>query len=132
MKAMILAAGFGKRLGELTKSKPKPLLEVKGKPLIDYHIEKLISSGFKTIAINTHYLGAQISDHIIDNFGQRVEIHISHEKQLLGTGGGIKKAISDFGDGRYWPGGKFLNKKEIIGKAYFRFWPLSQVGFFSK
>ena len=98
MKAMILAAGFGKRLGELTKSKPKPLLEVKGKPLIDYHIEKLISSGFKTIAINTHYLGAQISDHIIDNFGQRVEIHISHEKQLLGTGGGIKKAISDFGD----------------------------------
>ena len=98
MKAMILAAGFGKRLGELTKSKPKPLLEVKGRPLIDYHIEKLISSGFKTIAINTHYLGAQISDHIIDNFGQIVEIHISHEKQLLGTGGGIKKAISDFGD----------------------------------
>ena len=77
MKAMILAAGFGKRLGELTKSKPKPLLEVKGKPLIDYHIEKLISSGFKTIAINTHYLGTQISDHIIDNFAQRVEIHIS-------------------------------------------------------
>ena len=39
MKAMILAAGFGKRLGELTKNKPKPLLKVKGKPLIDYHIE---------------------------------------------------------------------------------------------
>ena len=53
MKAMILAAGFGKRLGELTKRKPKPLLEVKGKPLIDYHIEKLIFAGFKTIAINT-------------------------------------------------------------------------------
>ena len=35
-------------------------------------------------------------------------------------------------DGRYWPGSKFLHKKEIIGKAYFRFWPLSQVGFFSK
>ena len=98
MKAMILAAGFGKRLGELTKSKPKPLLEVKGKPLIDYHIEKLISSGFRTIAINTHYLGAQISDHVIHNFGQKVDIHISHEKKLLGTGGGIKKAISDFGD----------------------------------
>tara|TARA_Y100000768_G_scaffold331033_1_gene270118 strand:- start:631 stop:1272 length:642 start_codon:yes stop_codon:yes gene_type:complete len=98
MKAMILAAGFGKRLGELTKSKPKPLLEVKGKPLIDYHIEKLISSGFRTIAINTHYLGAQISDHVIHNFGQKVDIHISHEKKLLGTGGGIKKAISNFGD----------------------------------
>ena len=98
MKAMILAAGFGKRLGELTKSKPKPLLEVKGKPLIDYHIEKLISSGFRTIAINTHYLGAQISDHVIHNFGQKVDIHISHERKLLGTGGGIKKAISNFGD----------------------------------
>ena len=98
MKAMILAAGFGKRLGELTKSKPKPLLEVKGKPLIDYHIEKLITSGFRTIAINTHYLGAQISDHVIHNFGKKVDIHISHEKQILGTGGGIKKAISGFGD----------------------------------
>ena len=98
MKAMILAAGFGKRLGELTKSKPKPLLEVKGKPLIDYHIEKLISSGFKTIAINTHYLGAQISDHVINNFGQKIKIHISHENQILGTGGGIKKAVSGFGD----------------------------------
>ena len=97
MKAMILAAGFGKRLGELTKSKPKPLLKIKGKPLIDYHIEKLISAGFETIAINTHYLGSQISDHVIDIFGERVEILISHENELLGTGGGIKKAISSFG-----------------------------------
>ena len=98
MKAMILAAGFGKRLGELTKNKPKPLLKVKGKPLIDYHIEKLISAGFKTIAINTHYLGIQISDHVINIFGQDVEIIISHENELLGTGGGIKKAISSFED----------------------------------
>ena len=95
---MILAAGFGKRLGELTKNKPKPLLKVKGKPLIDYHIEKLISAGFKTIAINTHYLGNQISDHVINIFGQDVEIIISHENELLGTGGGIKKAISSFED----------------------------------
>ena len=98
MKAMILAAGFGKRLGELTKRKPKPLLEVKGKPLIDHHIEKLISAGFRTIAINTHYLGTQISEHVINNFAQKIEIHISHENQILGTGGGIKKAISGFGD----------------------------------
>ena len=98
MKAMILAAGFGKRLGELTKNKPKPLLKVKGKPLIDYHIEKLISAGFKTIAINTHYLGNQISDHVINIFGQDVEIIFSHENELLGTGGGIKKAISSFED----------------------------------
>ena len=98
MKAMILAAGYGKRLGELTKSKPKPLLTVKGKPLIDYHIEKLISAGFETIAINTHYLGNQISNHVIDSYGQKIEILISHENDLLGTGGGIKKAISSFRD----------------------------------
>ena len=98
MKAMILAAGLGKRLGELTKCKPKPLLTVKGKPLIDYHIEKLISAGFETIAINTHYFGNQISDHVIDSYGQKIEILISHENDLLGTGGGIKKAISSFRD----------------------------------
>ena len=98
MKAMILAAGLGKRLGELTKCKPKPLLTVKGKPLIDYHIEKLISAGFETIAINTHYFGNQISDHVIGSYGNKIEILISHENDLLGTGGGIKKAISSFRD----------------------------------
>ena len=49
MKAMILAAGFGKRLGHLTQNTPKPLIQVKGKALIDYHLEKLIKSGFETV-----------------------------------------------------------------------------------
>ena len=52
MKAMILAAGFGKRLGRLTQNTPKPLIQVKGKALIDYHLEKLIKSGFETVVIN--------------------------------------------------------------------------------
>ena len=56
MKAMILAAGFGKRLGRLTQNTPKPLIQVKGKALIDYHLEKLIKSGFEMVVINLHYL----------------------------------------------------------------------------
>lgn len=98
MKAMILAAGFGTRLGEITKKFPKPLIKVKGKALIDYHIEKLIAAGFKTVAINTHYHGSLISSHVIKNYGEKIEILISHEDQILGTGGGIKKAVSSFGD----------------------------------
>ena len=49
MKAMILAAGFGKRLGVLTRDIPKPLIQIKGKALIDYHLEKLISAGFSSV-----------------------------------------------------------------------------------
>ena len=98
MKAMILAAGFGKRLGELTKKLPKPLIKVQGKALIDYHIEKLIAAGFKTIAINTHYHGSLLSNHVIKNYGEKIEILVSHEDQILGTGGGVKKAVSSFGD----------------------------------
>ena len=93
MKAMILAAGLGKRLGELTKCKPKPLLTVKGKPLIDYHIEKLISAGFKTIAINTHYLGNQISDHVINIFGQRITFYVNKTGLVYRTIESIKHYI---------------------------------------
>ena len=57
-----------------------------------------ISTLCPKLLITWSEIWAQISDHVINNFGQRVEIHISHEKQLLGTGGGIKKAISDFGN----------------------------------
>ena len=68
MKAMLLAAGYGKRLGALTKDTPKPLIEVKGKALIDYHLEKLISAGFSSVSINVHYLANKIVDHVQSKF----------------------------------------------------------------
>ena len=98
MKAMVLAAGFGTRLKEHTQSKPKALVEVEGKPLLEYVIEKLISSGFDEIVINVHHLANQIIDYIgSSNFNAK--IHISDESDLLlNTGGGIFKA-SPFLDG---------------------------------
>lgn len=92
-KAMILAAGFGKRLLPLTKQTPKPLLELKGKKLLQYSIEFLLSNKINDIIINTHYLSKQIEDFIHHNFPQIV---ISYEKNILDTGGGIMNAISFF------------------------------------
>ncbi len=98
MKAVILAAGFGKRLGNLTEKNPKPLIEVQGKPLIDYHLEKLINAGFDSVSINVHYMAEKIIDHVNSRFLGKIDIHFSHEKEILGTGGGVLQAISVYGD----------------------------------
>ena len=90
--ALILAAGFGKRMLPLTSNTPKPLIKVKNKPLIRYCIDSLEKTGIKNILINVHYESKQIVDYInqLDK-----KILISDEtKKLLDTGGGIKKAFS--------------------------------------
>ena len=96
MKSMILAAGYGKRLGNLTKDIPKPLIEVKGKALIDFHIDKLIAIGCKKIVINVHYLAEKIIHHVSAKYIDAIDIVFSHEENILGTGGGIKNAIKHF------------------------------------
>ena len=97
MKAMILAAGFGKRLGDITKNKPKPLVQVQGKCLIDHHIEKLLFAKIKQITINTHYLAEQIANHVTSKYSDSADISIVYEKEILGTGGGILNATKNFG-----------------------------------
>ena len=96
MKSMILAAGYGKRLGNLTKDTPKPLIEVKGKALIDFHIDKLIAIGCKKIVINVHYLAEKIIKHVSAKYIDAIDIVFSHEENILGTGGGIKNAVKHF------------------------------------
>ena len=96
MKSMILAAGYGKRLGNLTKDTPKPLIEVKGKALIDFHIDKLIAIGCKKIVINVHYLAEKIINHVTAKYIDAIDIVFSHEENILGTGGGIKNAVKHF------------------------------------
>ena len=98
MKAMILAAGFGKRLGHLTQSTPKPLIKFKGQPLIKYHLSKLLAADYSQIVINTHYLSNEIINYVENEFNNDPRITFSIEKEILGTGGGIKKALHHFGN----------------------------------
>ena len=97
MKVMILAAGYGKRMLPLTKTIPKPLLEVAGKTLIQRNIEALLNEGFEDFIINTSYLGSMIKNHVNQKFPS-TKINFSEEDQPLGTGGGIVKALSLIGE----------------------------------
>jgi NDP-sugar pyrophosphorylase family protein len=87
---LLLAAGFGKRLGELTKDKPKPLVEVGGKPLIDWNLELLAHHGIEQVVINLHYLGEKIREHVGDGSSWGLSVVYSEEPVLLDTGGAIK------------------------------------------
>jgi len=98
MKAMILAAGLGKRLRPLTETTPKPLLEVAGKPLLQHHIERLAAIGITELVINTSWLAEQIEDYFGDGTELSVSISWSRESQPLETGGGIAKALPMLGD----------------------------------
>ncbi|MBF0265829.1 MAG: nucleotidyltransferase family protein [Gammaproteobacteria bacterium] len=93
MKAMILAAGRGERMRPLTDKCPKPLLKVKGKALIEYHIESLIKAGVKDIVINHAWLGQKIVETLGDGKRWGINIQYSHENQALETAGGIIKAL---------------------------------------
>ena len=97
MKAMILAAGFGKRLLPITEKIPKPLLKVGESTLIQNNIQLLIESGFSEIIINVSYLGEIIKKHIDELFPNE-NIIFSFEEKPLGTGGGILKALNLLGD----------------------------------
>ncbi len=93
MKAMILAAGHGTRLGELTRHKPKALIEVNGQPMLEILIRKLIREGIREIVINVHHEAGQIMQFLSDNKNFGINIHISEEiGELLDTGGGISNA----------------------------------------
>lgn len=98
MKAMILAAGLGNRMRPLTLHTPKPLLEVGGKPLIVWHIEKLQKIGVTEIVINTAWLGEKLATTLGDGSQFGVKILWSHEGEGLETAGGIINALPLLGD----------------------------------
>ena len=95
MKAMILAAGHGTRMRPLTDHTPKPLLQVGGKPLIVWHIEKLKQAGFHDIVINIAWLGEQIPEALGDGsqFGVSIQYSDEQNEGALETAGGIIKAL---------------------------------------
>jgi MurNAc alpha-1-phosphate uridylyltransferase len=98
MKAMILAAGLGSRLQPLTKTVPKPMLLVCGKPLLQWHIERLVRAGVREVVVNTSWLGEQIQDYFGTGVDFGITIIWSSEAEPLETGGGIFKALHLFGD----------------------------------
>lgn len=98
MKAMILSAGKGERMRPLTNTLPKPLLPIKGKALIEYHIEALAKAGVKDIVINVSHLANTIIEKLGDGHHYGVNLHYSFEKEPLETGGGIFQALPLLGD----------------------------------
>lgn len=95
---MILSAGLGTRLKEKTQDRPKALVEVAGKPLLQHNIENLIKQGFDTIIVNIHHFGEQIIQ-FIEAHDFPAKIYISDERgALMDTGGGIVQALPFFHD----------------------------------
>ena len=99
MKAMILAAGLGTRLRPLTDDRPKALVEVAGRTLLEITLLRLRGFGVREVIVNVHHFGDMVVDYLKKNgdFGMRVEI--SREEVLLDTGGGLKKAAWFFLEG---------------------------------
>ncbi len=101
MKAMIFAAGLGTRLKPLTDNKPKALVELNEKTLLEHAITKLNQSGFNEIIINVHHYADLIIDFLKKNNNFNCNIHISDEsKMLMDTGGGLLYASNLFNDGK--------------------------------
>jgi len=100
MKAMILAAGLGTRLRPLTDSRPKALVEVGGKTLLEIAIARLRSFGVTEIIVNLHHFAEMMLDYLMSKKDFGIGIEVSREDVLLDTGGGLKKAAWFFLEGR--------------------------------
>ena len=104
MKAMILAAGRGTRLGRLGRQRPKALVEIQGIPLLAGVISRLAQQGFREIIVNTHHLADQVSEFLTDYRRRHrpdgLTLEVSLEVQLLDTGGGVQRAGWFFDDGK--------------------------------
>lgn len=99
--AMILAAGFGVRMRPLTDTMPKPLVPVAGKALLDHVLDRLAEAGVTKAVVNVHYLPDQIIAHVADRAQPKVTI--SDERDVvLGTGGGVVKALPLLGDAPFF------------------------------
>jgi NDP-sugar pyrophosphorylase family protein len=95
--ALVLAAGFGKRLKQLTHTTPKALVRLNGIPMLDITLQKLLQSGFSEsrIIVNTHYLAAQVHTHLENHYPR---VKVSHEPRILGTGGALIPIRQMLGD----------------------------------
>lgn len=98
MKALLLSAGLGTRLGDITKEIPKVLVKVNNKPILQYHLENLKKNGITDIAINTHYMSEKIKEYFGDGGKFGVRINYSYEPKILGTSGSLNNFREYFND----------------------------------
>ena len=100
-RAMVLSAGYGKRMQPLTETMPKPLIRLGGRALLDHVLDRLASAGVTTAVVNVHYLADQIEGHLAQRNGP--DIVFSDERdQLLDTGGGVCRALHLLGEAPFF------------------------------
>ncbi len=92
MKAFILCAGFGSRMGSLTKDKPKCLMQINGETLLERHLKNLKLAGIDEVIINLHHKTEAVEKYLIDNKFFEMQISVSKEIEIMGTGGALLKA----------------------------------------
>ncbi len=112
-RAMVMAAGLGTRMRPLTDDRPKPLITVGGKTLIDHSLDRLVAAGVEMAVINLHYRAQMLKDHL----DQRRDIEIrysSEDDALLDTGGGVVKALAHFQDEPFF----ILNSDSLWVEGY--------------
>jgi NDP-sugar pyrophosphorylase family protein len=97
MKAIVLAAGKGQRLGKITKAMPKPMLTVRGEVILGHNIRWLKKYGIKDIYLNLHYLPEVIKGFLGNGKKFGVKVHYLYESKLLGTSGSVKKIAQGWG-----------------------------------
>lgn len=114
--AMVLAAGFGTRMGALTKNQPKPMIPVNGRPLIDHCLDQCVAAGVRRAVVNLHYRGEQVIDHLSSR--NDLIIKFSEETEILETGGGVRRGLPQLSADHFytvnsdaiWTGGSPLTK----------------------
>jgi len=98
LKAMILAAGFGKRLRPLTHLRPKPLVPVANRPVIEHAMEYLEVQGFRRVIVNAHHLQEQVTRFFREKRGFEARVDVVVEPEILGTGGGLMNVAEIWGE----------------------------------
>jgi N-acetyl-alpha-D-muramate 1-phosphate uridylyltransferase len=100
-RAIVLAAGLGTRIRAHTDKVPKPLVEVSGKALIDYALDRLADAGVEQTVVNLHYMADALEAHLRNRKTPRIVLS-DERKELLGTGGGVIKALGHLGDAPFF------------------------------
>ncbi|KFG67983.1 nucleotidyltransferase family protein [Microvirga sp. BSC39] len=120
-KAIVLAAGLGKRMLQITATMPKPLVKVAGRSLIDFALDKLHEAGVETVVVNVHHFADMLEAHLRGRETPRIVIS-DERAELLETGGGVKKALPLLGDEPFitfnsdslWIEGEAPNLKRLV------------------